>query len=201
VFSSFFRAMKELNSKHRLILTGTPIQNGVLELHSLFDFLMPGFLGSEKSFHARFSRPILAARDPKASPKDQEGGALALETLHRTALPFLLRRLKEDVLADLPPKVTQDYYCDLSPIQVTLYEDFARTRAAASLRTVASSGDDPSRHTHIFQALQYLRKVVNHPKLVLSDAHPLHNSIMSTLAKQRTTLNDISIAAKLPALK
>lgn len=90
------KAIKQLHANHRLILSGTPIQNNVLELHSLFDFLMPGFLGSEKQFQVRFSRPILASRDPKSSPKEQEAGALAMESLHRQVLPFLLRRVKED---------------------------------------------------------------------------------------------------------
>jgi TATA-binding protein-associated factor len=101
------KAIKQLIANHRLILSGTPIQNNVLELWSLFDFLMPGFLGTEKQFNARFSRPILASRDPKSSAKDQEAGALAMEALHRQVLPFLLRRVKEDVLTDLPPKITQ----------------------------------------------------------------------------------------------
>lgn len=90
------KAIKQLRANHRLILSGTPIQNNVLELHSLFDFLMPGFLGSEKQFQVRFSRPILASRDPKSSSKEQEAGALAMESLHRQVLPFLLRRVKED---------------------------------------------------------------------------------------------------------
>lgn len=58
-------AVKSLSANHRLILSGTPIQNNVLELWSLFDFLMPGFLGTEKQFTARYSRPILASRDPR----------------------------------------------------------------------------------------------------------------------------------------
>jgi len=67
-------AVKSLQSVHRLILSGTPIQNNVLELWSLFDFLMPGFLGTEKEFTERFSRPILANKDAKATPKQKEGG-------------------------------------------------------------------------------------------------------------------------------
>jgi TATA-binding protein-associated factor len=61
-------------SNHRLILTGTPIQNNVLELWSLFDFLMPGFLGTEKQFQTLYGRPILQSRDPKSSSKEQEAG-------------------------------------------------------------------------------------------------------------------------------
>lgn len=68
------KAIKQLIANHRLILSGTPIQNNVLELWSLFDFLMPSFLGTERQFTARYSRPILASRDPKSSPKEQEAG-------------------------------------------------------------------------------------------------------------------------------
>lgn len=126
-------AIKKLVANHRLILSGTPIQNNVLELWSLFDFLMPGFLGTEKQFTSRYSRPILASRDPKCSPKDQEAGVLAMEALHRQVLPFLLRRMKEDVLDDLPPKITQDYYCELSALQEQLYEDFSKSQAHQTL--------------------------------------------------------------------
>ncbi|MPC08117.1 TATA-binding protein-associated factor 172 [Portunus trituberculatus] len=204
------RAIKQLTAQHRLILSGTPIQNNVLELWSLFDFLMPGFLGSERQFMACYSRPILLARDPKSSSRDQEAGVLAMEALHRQTLPFLLRRVKEDVLSDLPPKITQDYYCELSPLQEELYEDFARTQASQSisdtLRSSSRSWEDtnPSskpQHTHIFQALQYLRKVCNHPKLVLKARHPEYERITAKLKSCNSSLSDISHAAKLPALK
>lgn len=88
-------------------MSGTPIQNNALELWSLFDFLMPGFLGTQRQFNEAYSKPILASRDAKASTKAQEEGALALEQLHKQVLPFLLRRVKEDVLHDLPPKIIQ----------------------------------------------------------------------------------------------
>lgn len=192
------KAAKRLRAYHRLILSGTPVQNDVLELWSLFDFLMPGFLGSEKQFAARYSRPILASREPKAGAKDQEAGALAMEALHRQVLPFLLRRNKEDVLQDLPPKITQDYYCDLSPLQRTLYEDF-RTRHSASLAGSAPA-NNPS-GTHVFQALRYLRNVCNHPKLVLTPRHPQYLSVCASLKHQQSSLTDIEHGAKLPALK
>lgn len=107
LFLQSSKAIKQLVAHHRLILSGTPIQNNVLELWSLFDFLMPGFLGTERQFMARYAKPILQSRDAKSSSKEQEAGVLAMEALHRQVLPFLLRRVKEDVLKDLPPKITQ----------------------------------------------------------------------------------------------
>lgn len=114
------KAVKQLTANYRIILSGTPIQNNVLELWSLFDFLMPGFLGTERQFAARYGKPILASRDARSSSREQEAGVLAMEALHRQVLPFLLRRMKEDVLQDLPPKIIQDYYCILSPLQVCI---------------------------------------------------------------------------------
>ncbi|MGH0155648.1 UNVERIFIED_CONTAM: hypothetical protein FKN15_033634 [Acipenser sinensis] len=113
------KAVKQLAANYRIILSGTPIQNNVLELWSLFDYLMPGFLGTERQFAARYGKPILASRDARSSSREQEAGVLAMEALHRQVLPFLLRRMKEDVLQDLPPKIIQDYYCNLSPLQIS----------------------------------------------------------------------------------
>lgn len=67
-------AVKSIKAHHRLILSGTPIQNNLLELWSLFDFLMPGFLGNETSFNERFARPVLASKDGKAGAKGAEAG-------------------------------------------------------------------------------------------------------------------------------
>lgn len=68
------QALKTIQAKHRLILSGTPIQNNLLELWSLFDFLMPGFLGTSKSFNERYSKPVQASREAKSSSKAQEAG-------------------------------------------------------------------------------------------------------------------------------
>ncbi|KAI8338754.1 hypothetical protein BC941DRAFT_469857 [Chlamydoabsidia padenii] len=205
------KSIKSIKTNHRLILSGTPIQNNVLELWSLFDFLMPGFLGSEKVFNERFGKPILASRDSKSSSKEQEAGALALEALHKQVLPFLLRRLKEDVLHDLPPKIIQDYYCELSDIQKTLYDEFAKSQVKNSVEsgleeptttTMVKKEDPPKKQaTHIFQALQYLRKLCNHPLLVMDDKHPSYYRVQDTLQRTNRSLHDIANAPKLLALK
>ncbi|KAK9400724.1 hypothetical protein NXF25_011438 [Crotalus adamanteus] len=203
------KAIKQLTANYRIILSGTPIQNNVLELWSLFDFLMPGFLGTERQFAARYGKPILASRDARSSSREQEAGVLAMEALHRQVLPFLLRRMKEDVLQDLPPKIIQDYYCILSPLQIQLYEDFAKSRAkcdvdeTVSAASVTEETEKPKLKAtgHVFQALQYLRKLCNHPALVLTTHHPEHKRITEKLAAENSSLRDIQHAPKLSALK
>lgn len=196
------QAIKQIQSNHRLILSGTPIQNNALELWSLFDFLMPGFLGTERQFKSRFSKPILAARDTKASKADQEQGALAMESLHRQILPFLLRRVKEDVLDDLPPKIIQDYLCNLSDIQSRLYETFGCSSlgetakslvTADSAKTVSKGGG-----RHIFQALNFLKLVCSHPLLV--DFDKVDPFVRDYVHKHKIDLHDIRHSTKLEAL-
>ncbi|GJJ12235.1 hypothetical protein Clacol_006476 [Clathrus columnatus] len=197
------KAVKQLQAHHRLILSGTPIQNNVLELWSLFDFLMPGFLGSESSFYERFGKPILSSRDGKASAKNTEAAALALEALHKQVLPFLLRRLKEDVLNDLPPKIIQDYYCELSDVQKQLYDDFSQSHAKNTAEDAvrSSGGGGAVKQQHIFQSLQYLRKLCNHPALVLKNDGDAIDSVFSKLKNDKGDLHDIVHAPKLQALR
>lgn len=192
-------AVKQLHSNHRLILSGTPIQNNVLELWSLFDFLMPGFLGTEKVFLDRFAKPIAASRFSKSSSKEQEAGALAIEALHKQVLPFLLRRLKEEVLDDLPPKILQNYYCDLSDLQKKLFEDFTK-KEGKTIAEKAAAGDKEGKQ-HIFQALQYMRKLCNSPALVMKEGHKQYEETQRFLARQGTSLRDPIHAPKLTALR
>jgi TATA-binding protein-associated factor len=208
------KAVKCVRANHRLILSGTPIQNNVLELWSLFDFLMPGFLGSESFFNDKFSKPILSNRDGKS--KNGEAGvcsgflypsfilnksvsaALALEALHKQVLPFLLRRLKEDVLNDLPPKIIQDYFCELSDLQKSLYDEFSKSQARASVEVAVKS---EGKQQHVFQSLQYLRKLCNHPALVLKTPDAIKEALDNVGMKGADALSDISNAPKLLALR
>jgi TATA-binding protein-associated factor len=192
-------SVKKLMSNHRLILSGTPIQNNVLELWSLFDFLMPGFLGTEKVFLDRFAKPIAASRFSKSSSKEQEAGALAIEALHKQVLPFLLRRLKEEVLNDLPPKIIQNYYCDPSDLQKKLFEDFSKKEQKELQDKVGST--ERSDKEHIFQALQYMRRLCNSPALVVKEGHKQYNEVQSYLSAKRSNIRDVSHAPKLSALR
>ena len=192
-------AVKRISSNHRLILSGTPIQNNVLELWSLFDFLMPGFLGTEKLFQERFAKPIAASRYAKSSSKEQEKGALAIESLHKQVLPFLLRRLKEEVLDDLPPKILQNYYCDMSELQKQLHIDFTKKEGKQIAEKVGSS--EKEARQHVFQAIQYMKKLLNSPSLVVKEGHKQYETIQKRLAAQNSSLKDIAHAPKLSALR
>jgi TATA-binding protein-associated factor len=133
--------------------------------------------------------------------------ALALEALHKQVLPFLLRRLKEDVLADLPPKIIQDYYCNLSDVQKQLYDNFSRSSAREQVGNVVSSSSGTEgggrEKTHVFQSLQYLRKLCNHPCLVSNeeDYPAIQEAIQSSGGTGGETLRDLVNAPKLLALK
>ena len=131
--------------------------------------------------------------------------ALALEALHKQVLPFLLRRLKEDVLHDLPPKIIQDYYCDLSELQKHLYDDFSKSKALVSAENIIHSSqrnEAEEGQQHVFQSLQYLRKLCNHPALILKDNKEAIDAALSHINTPSTnSLRDIQHAPKLLALK
>ncbi|KAL9678205.1 hypothetical protein QQ045_016044 [Rhodiola kirilowii] len=186
--SKITSAVKQLKAQHRLVLSGTPIQNNVLDLWSLFDFLMPGFLGTERQFQATYGKPLVAARDSKCSAKDAEAGALAMEALHKQVMPFLLRRTKDEVLSDLPEKIIQDRYCDLSPVQLKLYDQFSGSHVRHEISSMVKKNESidkepssaPKASSHVFQALQYLLKLCSHPLLVIGNNVP--DTLMSALS-------------------
>ncbi|VDO06247.1 unnamed protein product [Rodentolepis nana] len=203
-------AVKKLKARHRLVLTGTPIQNRVNDLWSLFDFLMPGFLApSEAAFNSRFGRPILLTRDPKATPQLQRAGQKALDDLHRITMPFILRRMKEDVLQDLPPKVIQDYSCTMTPLQAKLYETFTNSpegqealNLAFGRSTEEGEGEAIAKSSRGgFGSIKYLLSVCNHPCLVLSPKHPLYEWAVEQYSSSQDGLNDYRLSGKLIALK
>ncbi|XP_057949880.1 TATA-binding protein-associated factor BTAF1 isoform X2 [Malania oleifera] len=191
-------AVKQLKAQHRLILSGTPIQNNILDLWSLFDFLMPGFLGTERQFQATYGKPLLAARDSKCSARDAEAGALAMEALHKQVMPFLLRRTKDEVLSDLPEKIIQDRYCDLSTVQLKLYEQFSGSHVRKEISSVvkineeadtAGGNNQLKASSHVFQALKYLLKLCSHPLLVVGER--VSDSLMSFLSEILPSGSDI----------
>jgi TATA-binding protein-associated factor len=121
-----------------------------------------------------------------------------LEALHKQVLPFLLRRLKEDVLNDLPPKIIQDYFCELSELQKALYDEFSTSKARVNAEEAVRS---EGKQQHVFQSLQYLRKLCNHPALVLKSPEAVKEALERVGQKDISAMSDITNAPKLLALR
>ena len=149
--------VKKINADYRLALTGTPLENSVSEIWSIFDFLMPGFLGSYNAFGKKFQKPIMKNSD-----------ALALKNLRKKTECFMLRRVKSEVLKELPPKVEQTSHCHLEKEQNILYQEILANVKSDIFETVKEKGFNKSR-IHILAGLTKLRQVCNHPVLLLKD--------------------------------
>ncbi len=149
--------VKKINADYRLALTGTPLENSVSEIWSIFDFLMPGFLGSYNSFTRKFQNPIMKYSD-----------ALALKNLRKKTECFMLRRAKSEVLKELPPKIEQFSHCHLEKAQNILYQEILANVKSEIFETVKNKGFNKSR-IHILAGLMKLRQVCNHPVLLLKD--------------------------------
>lgn len=137
-------AVKKLRSQIHFALTGTPIENGLADLWSIFDFIMPGYLGEYHHFKSRYESLILQ--------KDEE----TLRILKKRVQPFILRGRKEDVLSDLPPKTEEVYYCKMDEEQQTIYQAYA-SRLKDSLK---SGGQD------ILALITRLRQICITPELI-----------------------------------
>ncbi len=143
------RAARELDALHRLVLTGTPIENRLLDLWSLMAFAMPGILGKRSHFSKRFDR----RKDPEAARR--------LTTRLR---PFLLRRTKSQVARDLPPRTEEDVYCDLEGAQRDLYQA-ELSRIQRVLLGIERDEDLARQSFVILQGLMRLRQICCHPSL------------------------------------
>ncbi len=167
------RVSKQLNSRYRLVLTGTPLENSIADVWSIFDFLMPGFLGKYERFRQRYELPIL---------KENDGGKL--ETLGRKIQPFLLRRLKTAVIKELPPKIEQVSFCELESLQQRAYKQMLQLAQKDVLTAYQAKGFERSRMM-ILTALLRLRQICCHPELAgLRLGHRLSISAKLNLLKE-----------------
>jgi len=151
------RTVKQIDANYRLALTGTPLENTVEEIWSIFDFLMPGFLGSHKAFFKKFQKPIM-----------KESNVESLKSLRQKTSCFMLRRSKKMVLKELPPKVENVNYCQLENSQNILYQEILANVKSKIFETVEQKGFAKSQ-IHILAGLTKLRQVCNHPVLLLKD--------------------------------
>ncbi|KAB5574368.1 hypothetical protein DKX38_001562 [Salix brachista] len=151
--SQRWQTLLNFNSKRRILLTGTPLQNDLMELWSLMHFLMPHVFQSHQEFKDWFSNPITGMVEGQERVNKE-----VVDRLHNVLRPFILRRLKKDVEKQLPMKHEHVIYCRLSRRQRNLYEDFiASSETQATLATANFFG--------MISIIMQLRKVCNHPDL------------------------------------
>lgn len=149
------QAVRQINAKSRIALTGTPVENRLSELWSIMDFLNPGYLGSPGTFRKKFAVPIEKYRDDAKS--------MQLRSLVR---PFVLRRLKSDpkVVGDLPPKVESREYCHLTNEQAELYEQTVKR-----MLSDVDATEGIKRRGIVLSALVKLKQICNHPAQALKE--------------------------------
>ena len=151
------QAVKKLQSTHKLALSGTPIENKLEELWSIFDFLMPGFLFDMHEFNYRYVNPIMERADK-----------IVEKRLKLQIYPFILRRMKRDVAKDLPDKVENIAYCELTDEQKDFYLQVLDSTKEELFKSIEQNGLEKSRLS-IFSALLRLRQICCHPRLYDKD--------------------------------
>ena len=157
--SGVFKAVGELETKNRISLSGTPIENSLSDLWAQMEFLNPGMLGSFSYFKKHFIRPI--------EKRDDE---IAKDELRRLVNPYLLRRTKEEVAPDLPPLTEAIVYVEMMEEQKKLYE---KEKSAARNKLLnISDPENPTNKVAILAALTRLRQIANHPELVIRGQEP-----------------------------
>ena len=167
------RMSKKIKSRHRLVMTGTPLENSIADLWSIFDFLMPGFLGGYERFRNRYELPILRDQDKEV-----------LETLGRKIKPFMLRRLKKEVIKELPERIEQVSFCELEPTQYKCYEQMLVLARKEVVNAFQTKGFNKSR-MKILTIILRLRQICCHPELAnVKLGHRLSISAKLNLLKE-----------------
>ena len=151
--SATAQAAKKLDAERRLALTGTPIENRLSEIWSIFDFVSPGLLGALERFEQRFSRPI------------ESGDYKTAQRLRATIHPFILRRTKSEVAKDLPEKIEMDQLCELTGEQASVYAQVAREVRAQVMGEVERVGVAKSQ-LQILAGLTKMRQAACDPRLL-----------------------------------
>ncbi|WP_374166193.1 DEAD/DEAH box helicase [Arcticibacter sp. MXS-1] len=152
--SKAYKAVKKLKSKHKLVLSGTPVENSVNDLWTQMSFINPGLLGNQTFFQESFVNPIEKKKDEEKAKK-----------LQAIIKPFVLRRTKNQVATELPEKTEQLFYCSMCEEQAEYYEKVKSEYRNELLRTL-EDGSFQRSQIQVLQGLTKLRQIANHPQMV-----------------------------------
>lgn len=172
------KAIRGIRAERRIALTGTPVENRLTDLWSLFSVLNPGYLGTVAEFRKKFEKPIM-----------KEGERATAERLRSLVRPFILRRMKTDkaIIKDLPDKLEQNSFCNLTLEQATLYEAVVRDMEA---KLEAEEGI--ARLGLVLSTLTKLKQICNHPAQFLQDASEFSATRSHKLARVCEMLDEIA---------
>jgi SNF2 family DNA or RNA helicase len=155
--SNITKAVTQLQAKHRLVLTGTPLENSTMDLWSQMNFINPGLLGSQSFFRNEFQLPIEKKNDEEK-----------LQKLYRLIKPFMLRRHKSQVATELPPKVESVHFSQMTEQQAHEYEEAKSYYRNLILQHIENEGIAKSQMI-VLQGLTKLRQIANHPRMTQGD--------------------------------
>jgi non-specific serine/threonine protein kinase len=174
-------AVRALPARHRIAVTGTPVENRLADLWSIMQFANPGLLGPAASFKKAYAEPI-----------ERHGDAEAAERLRRMTGPFVLRRLKTDssIISDLPEKLEMDVLCNLTAEQASLYQ-----AVVDDMMERISSSDGIERRGLVLSAMTKLKQVCNHPAQLLRDGSALPDR-SGKLARLEEILDEVLAAGE-----
>jgi len=171
--SKRYKAMRLLRANNRIVMTGTPIENQTFDLFAQFNFINPGFFGSSGQFRMNYAEPI-----------DVYGNETASNELRKLVKPFLLRRTKEQVAKDLPPKTESVVYCDMTKKQRVIYDAFLQKYKDYVSQKISENGLQRSK-MFVIEALLKLRQICNSPALLNEDQAYPNESVKIDLLMER----------------
>uniref|UniRef100_A0A8C6V094 RAD54 homolog B n=1 Tax=Neogobius melanostomus TaxID=47308 RepID=A0A8C6V094_9GOBI len=171
-------ALSSLSCHHRVILTGTPVQNDLQEFYAIIDFVNPGILGSSTAYRKVYEEPILRSRQPSCAEEDSVLGEERAAELSRLTGMFILRRTQEIINRYLPPRLDWTLFCRPSTLQNDLYKHLLTHRIFRSCIM-----DSAQTHTHL-ACITALKKLCNYPGLI-------HDTVKVTTGSQKTESHSV----------
>ncbi|KAL3940358.1 MAG: hypothetical protein SGARI_000994, partial [Bacillariaceae sp.] len=180
----------QYETKYRILLTGTPLMNDLSELWSLLNFLLPTVFNSVDTFDDWFNKPFESFGNSTSNTEEDESNMLTNEErmfiihrLHELLRPFMLRRVKSEVLDQLPEKVEKILRCDLSSWQIELYKQISKKAVAENSGLAGNEGDPQPVSRGLNNAVMQLRKVCNHPYLFSPEGYHINEKIIRSSTK------------------